>query len=70
MNDEIAKRIAEQFLSEQRRGFVYECIGVKKVDRFTNELNVSFRVMSADGIEFDGPVVVIVDEPSKAARFF
>lgn len=70
MSHEIAKQIAEEFVAQQKRGFVYECIGVREASRFPNELNVNFRVTSADGIEFEGPVVVIVDKETKAARFF
>jgi hypothetical protein len=70
VTNEVARQIAEEFVSEKRRGFVYECIGVRKIDRFPNELNVSFQVTSAEGIEFEGPVVVIVNEQSKEARFF
>jgi len=70
INDNQAKTIAEDFVESHESPFLYEFQGVNRSPKFPNEANVCFVVSDRDGKTFDGPVVVIVNELEKTARFF
>jgi hypothetical protein len=69
MTDDDATAIAEQFIAGKTSSFKYELIGVVRVPRLSGEVNVSFSVTSPEGKTYDGPVVVIINEETRAARF-
>jgi hypothetical protein len=71
VTSEEARAIAEQFVAcLDMRGFAVSYVETRKDDRRPGEWATIFDVYSAQGTLVDGPMVIIVDEKTRAARAF
>lgn len=70
MIDQVAAReTAEQFIDRQNlRGHTYKFASVKFDERWPSEWGVVFDVYSPQNTLIDGPIVILVDRNSGAAR--
>jgi hypothetical protein len=70
MTAQTARQIAERFLTTvEMRGFRAVFSGVHGSSQ-TEEWSVIFEVHSAEGHLMDGPIIVVVDKTTAAARLF
>ena len=66
-----AKEVAERFVSTlELRGYTATFVEARKHERWPKEWSVIFDLRSARGNVMDGPMVVVVDEPTGSARLF
>ena len=71
MTEKEAINIAQQFIdNNEKKEFRFDLIGARKVKPDIGFWSVLFHVITPDGFQLDGPMVVEVNENTGKAEFF